>query len=121
MSAKQTEVFNQFSATFTPATIKKWESKITAWEGNPKAPNPYEEPESGKKFFGTICLFLSLIIFIVTTLQDVRLLVAKEEAAQVGLGKLPWHKMSFIREKPLDFVGVCRHNSQDCLVDKSPL
>jgi hypothetical protein len=48
LSAKQTEVFNQFSATFSPATIKKWELMITAWEANPKAPNPYEEPESGK-------------------------------------------------------------------------
>ena len=29
-----------------------------------------------------------------TTLQDVRLVIAREEAAQVGLGKLPWHKIS---------------------------
>ena len=48
LSAKQTEVFNQFSAIFSPVTIKKWESMITAWEANPKAPNPYEESESGK-------------------------------------------------------------------------
>ena len=48
LSAKQTEVFNQFSATFSPATIKRWELMITTWEANPKAPNPYEEPESGK-------------------------------------------------------------------------
>lgn len=27
---------------------QKWESMITAWEANPKAPNPYEESESGK-------------------------------------------------------------------------
>ena len=47
MSAKQTEVFNQFSATFSPTVIKKWESKVLAWEENPKAPNPYAEPESG--------------------------------------------------------------------------
>ena len=29
-----------------------------------------------------------------TTLQDVQLALAKEEAAQVALGNLPWHKMS---------------------------
>ena len=29
-----------------------------------------------------------------TTLQDVRLALAKEEAAQVALRNLPWHKMS---------------------------
>ncbi|KIJ90114.1 hypothetical protein K443DRAFT_126586, partial [Laccaria amethystina LaAM-08-1] len=76
MSAKHTDVFNQLSATFPPATVKKWESKITAWEANPKARNPYAEPEGA------------------TTLQDVRLALAKEEAAQVALGNLPRHKMS---------------------------
>jgi hypothetical protein len=66
LSAKQTEVFNQFSATFALATIKKWEAMITAWEANPKAPNPYEEPESGKESLGTIHLWLSLIIVIIS-------------------------------------------------------
>jgi len=33
-------------------------------------------------------------IIIATTLQDVRLTLAKEEAAQVALGNLPRHKMS---------------------------
>ena len=47
MSAKQTDVFNQLSATFSPAIIKKWESKVIAWEANPKAKNPYAEQESG--------------------------------------------------------------------------
>jgi hypothetical protein len=51
MSAKQTEVFNQLSATFSPETIKKWEAMVVAWEANPQAPNPYEEPESGKLFY----------------------------------------------------------------------
>jgi hypothetical protein len=37
---------------------------------------------------------LQLIIIIATTLQDVRLVVAREEAAQVALGKLPRHKMN---------------------------
>lgn len=47
MSAKQTEVFDQLSTTFSPAVIKKWELKVIAWEANPKAPNPYAERESG--------------------------------------------------------------------------
>jgi hypothetical protein len=67
LSAKQTEVFNQFSATFSPATIKKWESMITAWEANPKAPNPYEETENGKYSFSTLHLLSSLIIISVDT------------------------------------------------------
>ena len=32
--------------------------------------------------------------FIATTLQDVRLVLAQEEAARVSLGTLPWHKIS---------------------------
>ena len=48
LSAKQTDIFNQFSSTFSPAMIKKWESMVTAWEANPKAPNPYEESENSK-------------------------------------------------------------------------
>jgi hypothetical protein len=47
MSAKQTENFNQLSATFSPGIIKKWEAVVTKWEANPRAPNPYAEPESG--------------------------------------------------------------------------
>ena len=35
-------------------------------------------------------------IIIATTLQDVRLTLAKEEAAQVALGNLPCHKMSLL-------------------------
>lgn len=47
MSAKQTEIFNQLSATFSPEIIKKWEVMVTKWEANPQAPNPYTEPECG--------------------------------------------------------------------------
>jgi hypothetical protein len=50
MSTKQTEVFNDLSATFSPGIIKKWEMMVAKWEANPRAPNPYEEPESGKLF-----------------------------------------------------------------------
>jgi len=41
----------------------------------------------------SIC-FLGADAIVATTLQDVRLAVAQEEAAQVALGKLPRHKMS---------------------------
>jgi hypothetical protein len=62
MSAKHTDVFNQLSATFPPATVKKWESKITAWEANPKARNPYAEPEGGKFF--SCSFFISSLKFL---------------------------------------------------------
>jgi len=70
MSAKQTDIFNQLSVTFPPATVKKWESKITAWEANPKAHNPCAEPEGGKSY---CCYFVmsSLRFLEGTTLQEV--------------------------------------------------
>ena len=48
MSVKQTEVFNQISATFSIVTTEKWESMITTWEANPKARNPYAETGCSK-------------------------------------------------------------------------
>jgi hypothetical protein len=50
MSGQQADVFEQFSATFTPAVVKKWEAIVTAWNANPKARNPYQEPKSGELF-----------------------------------------------------------------------
>ena len=48
MSIHQAEVFDRFSATFSPAAIKKWEAMVTAWNTNANAPNPYQEPQSGQ-------------------------------------------------------------------------
>jgi hypothetical protein len=42
----------------------------------------------------SIVLFFFLILILATTLQDVRLVLAKEEAAQAALGRLPRHKTS---------------------------
>jgi hypothetical protein len=58
MSEIQTDIFNQLSATFTPETIRRWEEMVVAWNKNPKiAPNPYQEPPSGK-------WLLSIVMFI---------------------------------------------------------
>ena len=93
MNAKKTEVFNQLSAMFSTMTIKKWESMITTWETNPKARNPYTETGCSKCLLSHF-FFLEANFMIATTLQDVRLALAKEEAAQVALSNLPQHKMS---------------------------
>ncbi|KAF9554491.1 hypothetical protein CPC08DRAFT_737663 [Agrocybe pediades] len=76
MRKKQTEIYNRMASTFTPATISKWEAMVAAWEANPKAPNPYSEAKT------------------TTTLNDVRLLLAQEDANQAQLGQLPRHKIS---------------------------
>lgn len=44
MKIKQTEIFDQLSATFTPEIIRKWETMVTTWNSDPTAPNPYHEP-----------------------------------------------------------------------------
>ena len=48
MSVQQSDIFDQFSATFSPAVVTKWEAMVTAWNANPKAPNPYHERQSGE-------------------------------------------------------------------------
>jgi len=48
MSIHQADVFDRFSATFSPPAIKKWEAMVTTWNANLKAPNPYQEPQSGE-------------------------------------------------------------------------
>jgi hypothetical protein len=47
MSASQTDIFNQLSATFPPQTIQKWENMVLKWKTYPSAPNPYKEPRCG--------------------------------------------------------------------------
>jgi hypothetical protein len=44
MQEKQTDIFNQLSATFNPETIAKWETMVATWNSDSKAPNPYHEP-----------------------------------------------------------------------------
>ena len=63
MSVKQTDIFNQLSASFVPATVLKWEQMISTWNANAKAPNPYAEPKGGK-------LPLMLFIFNVLILSQ---------------------------------------------------
>ena len=88
MSIKQAETFDQLSATFSSETIAKWEAMLENWNADPKAPNPYREPKSREFPFPLINIFVTNI-FIETTLQDVRLQLAREEAAQVAIGNLP--------------------------------
>jgi len=56
MSDKHMEVFEKFSAMFPPETVARWVRMVERWEGDPKAPNPYNEPEQSK--------YLSTYIFI---------------------------------------------------------
>ena len=44
MQEKHKVVFEQFSTTFSPQTLRQWTEMVEKWEADPKAPNPYEEP-----------------------------------------------------------------------------
>jgi len=46
MSAKQSDIFSQLSATFSSETIHKWEALVANWNTDSKAPNPYHEPKN---------------------------------------------------------------------------
>jgi len=48
MSVKQTTTFNQLSTTFSPDDVQKWEAMVSAWNVDPKKPNPYAELKSGE-------------------------------------------------------------------------
>ena len=62
MSTQQANIFNQFSATFSPTTVKKWEAMVIAWNTDTTAPNPYQEPRSGEIlcYRGFMAFFLML-------------------------------------------------------------
>ncbi|PPR06996.1 hypothetical protein CVT24_011092 [Panaeolus cyanescens] len=66
MQKTQEAVYSQLTATTRPSLVKKWSAMISKWESDPAAPNPYEEPKCG------------------TTLNDVRLALAKEDAADAA-------------------------------------
>ncbi|EDR06772.1 uncharacterized protein LACBIDRAFT_299636 [Laccaria bicolor S238N-H82] len=78
MSEKQKEIFNKFSSTFPPETVVKWEQMVIRWEADPKAPNPYDEPEA------------------MTTLQDVRLTLTRKETLELVSGRKPKHKVTLM-------------------------
>ena len=104
MADIQTEIFTQLMATFTPDTTKKWEEMVVEWNVNPKnAPNPYREPCSGNYLVYSCSFFKILISIAGTTLQDVRLVLAKEEAAQAALGQIHQHKTSLSSFLMTDF------------------
>ena len=44
MHAKHQQLFDQFSATFRPATITAWQAMINVWKEDHSKPNPYLEP-----------------------------------------------------------------------------
>lgn len=63
------------------------------WDKDKSAPNPYAEPICSK-LLGFLRGYVYLINNLATTLQDVRLELAKEEAVNAARGMLPKHKIT---------------------------
>jgi hypothetical protein len=68
MHAKQREAFAKFNATFSSDVVEQWGRMVAEWDVDRTKPNPYEEPVAG------------------TSTAEVRLELAKEEAADVERG-----------------------------------
>ncbi|KAH7904723.1 hypothetical protein BJ138DRAFT_1138468 [Hygrophoropsis aurantiaca] len=76
MQVKHQRLFEKLTATFDAELIVKWEALVTDWENNPRAPNPFEEKQSG------------------ATMADIRLELANEEAADAQKGIMSPHEMT---------------------------
>ncbi|KAI0039987.1 hypothetical protein FA95DRAFT_1503469 [Auriscalpium vulgare] len=74
--ADQKKALEESNDTIPAAIRARWEESVTAWDADRSLPNPYREPGN------------------VTTLLDVRLELAKEEAAEVSRGVVSLHEMS---------------------------
>lgn len=62
MGEKQTEIFQQLSATFSSETVANWEAMVAAWNVNPKVKNPYTEPKNSKSYV----LFLRCVMGLIS-------------------------------------------------------
>ncbi|KAF9039085.1 hypothetical protein BJ165DRAFT_1531200 [Panaeolus papilionaceus] len=67
-SKRQEEIYEQLTSTFDERVIDTWSDMMDKWNNDHSAPNPYEEPQCG------------------TSLQDVRLALAKEDAIAAEKG-----------------------------------
>ncbi|KIL55518.1 hypothetical protein M378DRAFT_188665 [Amanita muscaria Koide BX008] len=76
MRKKHAEAFEAFSSTFKTKTIAAWTKMVEEWISDRTKPNPYEEPVN------------------TTTLQDVHLELAKENAEAMRNGALASHEVS---------------------------
>ena len=95
MRRKHAEAFEQFSSTFEEDTHTRWARLVDEWIANRTKPNPYQEP-AGRKFcitkrFGKRS---TLKFCVETTLQEIRVELAKEDAKEASQGINPPHKTS---------------------------
>ena len=72
MREVQSRNFDEYTKTFKPEIITKWEQKIHEWEKDPSKPDPYEEATTRKHILSM------LIVVMLTPLSSIY------EAYQIG-------------------------------------
>jgi hypothetical protein len=93
MQTKHRSAFTQFNATFPPAVVDKWEKMVAEWDADKSKKNPYEEPLVGELHICCYGYHLS-IIYVGTTMAEVRLELANEEDADAARGNESLHDIS---------------------------
>lgn len=86
MQKDHRKAFEDHHKTFDNATVAKWEKMIKDWEEDPQKPNPFEEPDTCKyEYYDGSCATV-LMLSIALNTGEVRLELAKEDAADVARG-----------------------------------
>ncbi|KAI0757483.1 hypothetical protein C8Q80DRAFT_1092841, partial [Daedaleopsis nitida] len=76
VGTKQRQIYADYTATFSPDVIQRWEAMVAAWNDDPKSPDPYEEPTTA------------------LSMASERLKLHEEEAVEAAQGKLPLHEVT---------------------------
>jgi hypothetical protein len=94
MRNKHRAIFEQFSATFPVQTVRRWEQMVSEWKVDKSSCNPYKEPASCKYCRPVVPFYAANDAPSATTVQDVRLELAKEDAANSARGVVSPHEVT---------------------------
>ncbi len=78
MRKKHQEAFTLLSSSFLSSTIDKWLKMVKEWEDDRMKLNPYTEPVNSKPKLIDVVNISDVLL--ATTIQDIRLELAKEDA-----------------------------------------
>ncbi|KAH9956388.1 hypothetical protein BGW80DRAFT_1439367 [Lactifluus volemus] len=86
MRDKHRLIFQQFSSTFSPQTVQKWEATVLAWKNDRSKPNPYMEPASWRisPHKVTLTMFLTMALDLEEQQRHLQLEVSKMKGTQTS-------------------------------------
>jgi len=94
MQERHRQLFFQFSDTFSSETRDSWQESINAWKSDHAQPNPYMDPGPSKSTIFARTVESDLIAHVESTMQEVRLELAKDDATSAAQGGIFIHKSS---------------------------